>query len=113
MLLLPKLMYARHARHPAKEADVDLVAGRLRLQVFGGANFGKHGGLLPLDAPALPLEFLAPLARRIGRTIRPLLGLDALRLPSELATLVRRSKMPFPQQQEQRQCQRRADCEAT
>ena len=30
-------MHARHARHPAKEPDLDLVASRLHLQVFGRA----------------------------------------------------------------------------
>ncbi|MNM66003.1 Phage portal protein [compost metagenome] len=63
-------MHMRHARHPAKEADLDLVAGRLRLQVFCGANLGEHGRFLPLDAPVLSLEFLAPLARRIGHAIQ-------------------------------------------
>ena len=52
----------------------------MRLEVFRRANLGEHGRLLPLDAPVLPLEFLAPLARRIGRAIWPLLRLDALRL---------------------------------
>ena len=71
-------MYPRHARHPAKEPDLDLVASRLHFQMFGGTNLGEHRRFLPLDAPILPLEFLAPLARRIGRAIRPLLRLDAL-----------------------------------
>ena len=70
----------RHARQPAKEADLDLVAGRLHFQMLSGANFGKHRRLLPLDAPVLSLEFLAPLARRAGCAVRPLLRLDALRL---------------------------------
>lgn len=70
----------RHARHPAKEADLDLVATRLYFQVFSGADFGEHGRLLPLDPPILAFEFLASLARRVGRAIRSLLRLDALRL---------------------------------
>lgn len=73
-------MHMRHARHPAKEPDLDLVAGRLYLQMFGGAKLGEHGRLLPLDAPTLALEFLAPLACRIRRAVRSLLRLDALRL---------------------------------
>ena len=42
--MLAKLMHMRHARHPAKEPDLDLVGGRLYFQVFGGANLGEHGG---------------------------------------------------------------------
>lgn len=80
MLLPAKLMHVRHARYPAKEPDLDLIAGRLYFQVFGGTDFGEHGRFLSLDAALLSLQFLAPFPRWIGRAVRPLLSLDPLRL---------------------------------
>ena len=76
-VLPAKLMHMRHARHPAKEANSDLAAGRLHFQVLGSADLGKHCRFLPLDPSIFTFKLLA---RRIRRAVRPLLRLDALRL---------------------------------
>src|SRR5450830_14771 len=71
-------MHPRYTGHAAKEANFNLVTGCLHFKIFRGTDLGKHGRLLPLDPPIFTFKFLAPLARWIGRAIRPLLRLDAL-----------------------------------
>lgn len=58
-------MHMRYARRSAKETDLDLLVCRFCFQVFGSANLGEHGSLLPLGPSILSLEFLAALARRV------------------------------------------------